>query len=367
MDTESGKERLLGADFWGVSALMALLSGLLMWGVVIFPIDQYLPKASSAAVHIDYLFKFMAFFSVPILVFVNGYMLYFAWRYRVFPGESKTDVGSDIHDHRALEAWWTIIPSALMVVLGILSYIVMPEYYLADAASDATVEAIGHTFFYEFRYPGLKDAVNGELHLPVDKLVTIDLTSAEANESKAVIHSFWAPEFRVKQDMIPGMIVPIHFRPTRIGTYRIICTEFCGLGHSTMTAKVVVESQADFDKWFAAQRGQQATSAQAMKMAVNLAGGDAAAGSALFGKKCIVCHSVGAFDEKKVGPGLGNLFADPQHPKLVNDQAATPENVAGIIQHGAQGPIGTMPTMQQNGLTTQDISNLVAYLRSIHK
>lgn len=367
MDSGSQQESLLDSEFWGVTALMAVLSGVLMWGVVIFPIDEFLPKASSAAEHIDYLFKFMSFFSVPFIIFVNGYILYFAWRYHLRKGQSRTAVGSDIHDHKALETWWTIIPSILMVALGILSYIVMPEYYLADAASQATVEAIGHRFYYEFRYPGLKGPVNGELHLPIGKLVTIDLTSAETDPSQAVIHSFWAPEFRVKQDLIPGMVVPIHFKPTRIGTYRIICTEFCGLGHSDMVGKVIVESQAAFDAWFAQEQKRQASSAQAMTGTIRLAGGDEASGATLFSKKCVACHSVGAFDQKKVGPGLGNLFADPQHPKLVNGQAATPQDVAALIQHGAQGPLGTMPSMQQNGLSAKDVVDLVAYLKSVHQ
>ncbi len=366
MKTSRGQS-LLDHEFWGVTAIMAVLSGILMWGVVIFPVDQFLPKASSAAEHIDYLFKFMAFFSAPLIVFVNGYILYFAWRYHLRKGESRTDVGSDIHDHAALETWWTVIPSLLMLALAILSYIVMPEYYLADAASQATVEAIGHRFYYEFRYPGLKNAVNGELHLPLGKLVTIDLTSAETDPTQAVIHSFWAPEFRVKQDMIPGMVVPIHFKPTRIGTYRIICTEFCGLGHSDMVGKVIVQSQADFDKWYAQAQAQAASAGQTMAATISLSGGSADAGQKLFGSKCVACHNAGPFDEKKVGPGLSNLFADPQHPKLVNDRPATPENVASLIQHGAQGPIGTMPTMQQNGLTSKDIADLVAYLKTLHQ
>src|ERR1700687_2704654 len=121
---------------------MAVISGLLMWGVVIFPIDDYLPRASSAATDIDFIFRFMAFFSVPFIVFVNGYILYFAWRYHTRKGEDLSRVGSDIHDHPALETWWTVIPSILMVILGVLSYVVMPKYYLASAASVATIEAI---------------------------------------------------------------------------------------------------------------------------------------------------------------------------------------------------------------------------------
>lgn len=344
---------------------MTVISGLLMWGVVIFPIDDYLPRASSAATDIDFIFRFMAFFSVPFIVYVNGFMLYFAWRYHIRKGDDLMAVGSDIHDHPALEAAWTIIPSMLMVILGVISYVVLPKYYLASAASVATIEAIGHTFYYEFRYPGLKDSVVNEMHLPKGKQVTIDLTSAEPDITKSVIHSFWVPEFRVKQDMIPGMIVPIHFTPTRDGTYRIVCTEFCGLGHSEMVGKVVVEEQADFDKWFAAQQQLQANAGTQTPVPVTQ--GNAAAGAQLFAKKCTACHSTGPFPDRRVGPGLGNLFNDPAHPMLVNGKPATPEDVADIIDHGATGDLGTMPNMQVNQLTPKDIADLVAYLKSLHK
>ena len=87
---------------------------------------------------IDWLFKFMAFFSVPILVYVNGYMLYFTIRYRNRKGQPIDQVGSSVHDHPALEFWWTAIPSALMLVLGMLSYVLIPQYYTAKAATTRT-------------------------------------------------------------------------------------------------------------------------------------------------------------------------------------------------------------------------------------
>jgi len=358
------KAPLLDSEFWAVTVVLAVISGLLMWGVVIFPIDDYLPRASSAATDIDYIFRFMAFFGTPILVFVNGYIIYFAWRYHLRAGDDHQAVGSDIHDQPVLEAAWTIIPTILMVILGVISYLVLPKYYLASAASVATIEAIGHTFYYEFRYPGLNHSVVNEMHLPLGKQVTIDITSAEPDIRNAVIHSFWAPEFRVKQDMIPGMIVPIHFTPTRIGTYRIICTEFCGLGHSEMDGKVVVESQQDFDRWFQGQRMAQALGGT---QTIPLANGSATAGGRLFATKCTACHSTGSFAERKVGPGLGNLFHDPAHPELVTEKPANPADVADVIENGASGDLGTMPNAQVNKLTPQDVADLVAYLQSLHK
>jgi cytochrome c oxidase subunit 2 len=365
-------EHYLDAGFWRAVAVMGVISAILMAVVVVYPIDRwFLPEASTVSVKIDDIFRFSMFFGVPILVYVNGFLIYFSLRYRRRPDEPQSAVGSPIHDHRTLETWWTVVPALLMVALAVISYFVIPEYYPTNqaAATAVTMEAIGHRFYFEFRYPGLKNSVLNELHLPIGVPVTMDITSYEqatdtANE--AVIHSFWVPEFRLKQDMIPGMVVPIHFTPSELGTFRIVCAEFCGLGHSHMWGKVVVQSHAEFDKWYADQQRADLASAAGMKP-LSLAGGDPAAGQALFTQKCSVCHNAAPFDQRKVGPGLGNLFHDPQHPNLVTGKPATPINVADILEHGAHGAMGVMPDMRANGLTPKDVANLVAYLQSLHK
>jgi len=355
------EEHKLDAGFWRATIVMGVISALGMWGVVVFPIERFVPEAAGIAVQIDWLFKFMAFFSVPILVYVNGYMLYFTVRYRNRTGQPMDRPGSSVHDHKALEFWWTAVPSALMLVLGILSYVLIPQYYTARAASanSVTVEAIGHQFSWEFRYPGLRDPVPDELHLPINVPVTVDVTSTD------VIHSFWVPAFRMKQDMIPGMVVPMTFTPTEVGKYEIVCTEFCGVGHSGMRDRYVyVQTQSDFDAWYAAEKTKQAHKTTEVTAAV-LASGDAAAGGQLFEVRCTTCHNAAPFDQRKVGPGLANLFHDPAHPKLLSGKAPTPADVAEILEHGLSGPMGQMPNAQLNGLSAKDIADLVAYLKTL--
>jgi cytochrome c oxidase subunit 2 len=359
----------LDAGFWRVVFLLGVISALLMYGVAVFPVDRYLPEASTVSLPIDWIFKFCAFFSVPILVYVNGLMLYFVVRYRHRPDEPMDAVGSPIHESRVLETVWTVIPALLLIALAVASYLVIPLYYPTGqaAASAVTMEAIGHKFYFEFRYPGLAQSVMNEMHLPMGVPVTLDITSAEETsdvQTGAVIHGFWIPEFRLKQDMIPGMVVPIHFTPREIGTFRIVCSEFCGLGHSHMWGTVVVQSKPDFDRWYA-QQAQAGRAAAAGVVPINLAAGNAAAGQVLFAAKCTLCHNAAPFAQRKVGPGLANLFHDPAHPRLVTGKPATPENVADILEHGAHGDMGVMPNMQANGLTPKDIANLVAYLKTL--
>jgi cytochrome c oxidase subunit 2 len=245
-----------------------------------------------------------------------------------------------------------------VVVLGLAIASVQLLQNIYNSAGDVlTMEAIGYQFGFQFRYPKLADPITGELHLPAGVPVTVDITSRD------VLHGFWVPELRMKADMVPGQVAQIHLTPTVPGTYRIICTEFCGVAHSNMYAKLVIEPKADFDRWFAKQGGVAAAAAGPS----NLAAGDAAAGSKLFASKCTTCHSVGPFSQKVVGPGLGKLLSDPDHPKLVDGDPATPENVAKILKNGYSGDIGVMPNASMNGLNGTDIANLTAYIAGLSK
>jgi cytochrome c oxidase subunit 2 len=170
--------------------------------------------------------------------------------------------------------------------------------------------------------------------------------------------------------MVPGLINTIRFTPTTIGgPYRIICTEFCGILHGGMRASFYVDSQQDFAKWYNKQGGAGASSEGGASNAagIPLDDGKVAAGQALFGQKCSACHSVGPFTQKIVGPGLGKIFSDPDHPKLVNGTAPNPQDVAMILKNGYQGDLGVMPSSQVNAINNQDIANLVAYLASLSK
>ena len=130
-----------------------------------------------------------------------------------------------------------------------------------------------------------------------------------------------------------------------------------------MQGKLIIEPVATFNKWLDTEK----TTAVAGAGTVNLSAGNADAGKALFAQKCAACHNnpPTPFDQKLVGPGLAKLTDDPAHPTLVDGKAPTPEDIAGILQNGFTGPIGTMPNAQANGLAGKDIANIVAYLVSL--
>jgi len=354
----------LGPGFWPVTAVLALLSIANAWYFLYGNIDWIMPGSSvpvtDRASDIDGLFKFMAVFGNGIMIFVAGYVIYFAIVFRARSTDSPDTVGVQIHDAPKLELWWTVLPTLLLILLTALSINVWYKIYFGTKAPALTMEVVGHQFYFEFRYPGLKTSVFSKtepMHLPVGVPVRLLITSTD------VIHQFWVPEIRLKAAAVPGLVQNLNFTPLRAGTYDIACSEFCGPDHSLMRGKLVIEPVAAFNKWLDTENKAAAAGGGAL----NLAGGSAAAGKALFAQKCAACHNnpPTPFDQKLVGPGLLHITDDPAHPTLVTGKTPTPEHIAEILQNGFTGPIGQMPNRQANGLSDKDIANAVAYLISL--
>lgn len=353
----------LGRGFWTVTAVLAVLAvlGIAFW--YWFPIESYLPEAIVTARQVDTLFRFMAATGTALYVFVFGYLVYFAIAFRVRPSDPPDAIGVQVHDNRKLEFWWTLIPALFVVLLSVISVRIWYEIML-EPQNGLVVQAIGHQFDFTFRYPKINGEVTDEMHLPVGVPVTLNLTSSD------VIHSFWVPAMRLKNDTVPGLVTEIRFTPRLIGRDKIICTQFCGVLHSQMNKQVlVIEDKASFDRWYRAMQLKNAHLSNALPSSavgsIALTGGSATAGQKLFAQKCSACHAVGPFDQKIVGPGLKGVLHDPSHPNLVDGDPATPANVAKILQKGYTGSIGTMPNATTNGLSDKDIANLVAYLDSL--
>lgn len=345
----------LGPGFWTftVILLLAIIASDIWLNAQNFA--NWLPEAAAPADRIDDLFKFMGIWVIAIFYIVAGYTIYFAIVFRKKKNMPADAIGVQVHGHTWLEFWWTILPTLLIIYLAIQSVQIWQS--LQNAQGDVlTMEAIGHQFGFQFRYPKLSMPVNDDMHVPIGTPITLHVTSVD------VLHSFWVPEVRLKADMVPGLIQTLRFTPTKLGTYHIICTEYCGRYHGKMDGKFIVDSTQDFQQWLDTQEKAQGAAAAAP---LDLAKGQVDAGQALFGQKCSSCHSVGPFTQKIVGPGLGHLEDDPAHAKLVDGDPPTPANIAKILQNGYAGDIGTMPNQSANGISNLDIANLVAYLVSL--
>ena len=359
----------LDRGFWVVTAVLAVLALAVIVFWIVAPITSIMPESVDKAIQIDTLYRFLAASGSALYVFVVGYILYFSFKFRRRPTDAADAIGVQIHDSHTLEFWWTLVPFIFIVGLAVVSvrifYGIVPFNMPANAL---VVEGIGHQWFYTFRYPGINGEV-GDLHLPLNQKITMHVSSYD------VIHSFWVPSMRLKADMVPGLVNTLVFTPTRPGKYEIVCTEFCGTLHGDMRsgtsndkAWMYIDTPEQYKAWYDATQRKNAQESNAVAVAstaaVNLSGGDPAAGKTLFAQKCTACHALGPFDEKVVGPGLKGVLHDPKHPDLVDGDAATPDNVAKILQHGYTGPMGAMPNQTANGLSDKDVANLVAFLNS---
>jgi cytochrome c oxidase subunit 2 len=194
---------------------------------------------------IEFVFWFATVICIGIFALVMAVIIYSVMTFRA-PPEDESD-GPSIHGHTGLEVVWTVVPAVLVVAIGVLSAVVLSQN--GNAGTDPLeVKVFAQQFAWRFEYPQQDKLKSGELVLPLGRSVEFDMTSAD------VIHSFWIPEMGQKQDLVPGIQTKIVVTPKRMGTFTLVCTELCGLGHATMRAPVRVLSQADFAAWVKEQQ-----------------------------------------------------------------------------------------------------------------
>src|SRR4051794_14750897 len=228
--------------------IVALLGiGILAGGIataVALLITWLPPVASKERARIDDVFWFTVAICIGIFALVVAVLLYSVLRFPAAPDDDSD--GPPTHGHTGLEIVWTLIPTVLVTAIGIFSAIVLARN---DALGKNVfrVNVTAQQFAWSFQYPEAKNLTSGTLRLPVGRSVLLTL------KAKDVIHSFWVPEFGQKEDTVPGLTTTLHITPTRTGTFPVICTELCGLGHATMRSQAIVMTQAAFDKWLKSQ------------------------------------------------------------------------------------------------------------------
>ena len=244
-----------GQQFGPLGRLMmwlGIISGAFIVLVIVVPINPWFPEATREAGEVDNLFKFMLAASGVIFIYVQGLLLAFALRYRRRKNEPEDAVGPSVHGHTGLEMAWSAVPALLLLVLAVLSLRVWSDEH-AVLKDPLQLGVKGVQFAWTFSLPQYGIRFNKNLStvtIPVNRPVYV------SEQSPDVIHSFWVPEFRIKQDVVPGLTTHEEFTPTRLGTYRVICTEFCGSGHSGMVTTLTVATQADFVKWLRKNGGR---------------------------------------------------------------------------------------------------------------
>jgi cytochrome c oxidase subunit II len=249
----------------------------------------WLPEdASKEAGRIDFVFWFTVGICIMIFALVVAVLLYSILNFRAKPDDDSD--GPPIHGHTGLEIVWTLIPTILVTSIGIVSAIVLGRN---DALGKNVlhVNVTAQQFAWSFQYPEAKNLTTGVLRLPVGRSVLLSFTALD------VIHSFWVPQFGQKEDTVPGLHTHLHITPTKTGTFPVICTELCGLGHATMRTEAIVMTPAAFNKWL---KGQTAATTSP---------NPTVSGAAVFkNNPCGSCHTLAAAGASgKIGPDLDKL------------------------------------------------------------
>ena len=351
---------LLGMLFGGAAAAVALLV-------------PWLPDpASKQADRIDFVFWFVTAICIAIFALVAAVIVYSIIHFRARPDDDED--GPPTHGNTGLEIVWTAVPAALVTAISIVSAVVLAQNEHLPSASASTSRAAQHStvdglckprsadplkplvvcviaqqYTWLFKYPSYHNATSATLHLPLGTTAQLQLQSLD------VIHSFWVPEFSQKQDAVPGLLTKLVITPNRLGTFPVICTELCGLGHALMRSEAIVTSEDKFLSWTKSQSGAGAAGA---------AGTSAASGKALFvSNGCDGCHTFKPAGAKgTVGPDLDKLpdFARRAGKPL---QQFIRESIVNPDAYVEQGyPKGVMPSTFAS-LPPAQIAALVKYLQ----
>jgi cytochrome c oxidase subunit II len=249
----------------------------------------WLPEdASRERGRIDFVFWFTIGICIVIFALVVAVLLYSILNFRAAPDDDSD--GPPIHGHTGLEIVWTLIPTILVTAIGIVSAIVLGRND-AQGKDVLRINVVAQQFAWSFSYPSAHNLTSGTLRLPVGRSVELSFKALD------VIHSFWVPQFGQKQDTVPGLHTQLHITPTKTGTFPVICTELCGLGHATMRTTAIVMTPAAFAKWL---KGQTAATTSPNA---------SVSGAAVFkNQPCGSCHTLSAAGATaKVGPDLDKL------------------------------------------------------------
>lgn len=209
-------------------------------------------QATEEADWIDFVFWFTTVICILIFTLVASVTVYSVLKFRVRPDDDSD--GPPIHGHTGLEIAWTAIPAGLVTAIAVVSTVALAQNQSVPE-DRLTVEVTARQFAWRFKYPEYGGIESGTLYLPKGRTTQLELTALD------VIHSFWVPEFRQKQDAVPGQVTRVALTPTKTGRYTVMCTELCGLGHALMRTRALVLEEAEFESWAREQRAPNAESA----------------------------------------------------------------------------------------------------------
>jgi cytochrome c oxidase subunit 2 len=297
-------------------------------------------QASTMATRVDTLFFFLVAVSVFFVALIFLLIIVFAVKYR---RRAEDERPAPIEGNFWLEVVWSVIPLGLTMVMFVWGAIIYFDIF--SPPNDALeISIVGRQWMWKAQHPEGQSEIN-ELHVPLGQPVKLMMTSED------VIHDFFLPAFRVKQDVLPGRYTTLWFEPTKAGEYPLYCAEYCGTQHSGMIGRVVVLEPTEFQKWLSG-------GATGMSMAD--------LGASLFQTfGCQTCHRAGGTIQ---GPSLTGLFGKTVQLEggatVIVDEDYIRESIVDPRAKIVAGYQPIMPTFK--GLISEEgLLQLIAYIKSL--
>jgi cytochrome c oxidase subunit 2 len=311
-------------------------------------------QASTAAGRVDEVFLFSLALSVVFLVLITFLLVFFIIKYN----RKRHPRGEDIEGNTGLEITWTVIPTILFLFMFYFGWTNF-EYERNVPRDAMVINVTARQWAYSFTYPNGKQTT--ELYLALNKPVKTELRSLD------VIHGFYIPAFRIKEDIVPNRQNYTWFIPTMLGSFDIECTVICGPGHANMLSKAVVVPVADFEAWYfgdadAPLPGLAKTAEAPAPQSAN------PAMAVLDAKGCLTCHSLDG--RVMVGPTFKGIYGRQEvvkdsagHERAVKVDAV---HIAKAIQNPDAELIKGYPSaMPAAELTPTEMSQIIDFIRSL--
>jgi cytochrome c oxidase subunit II len=296
-------------------------------------------QASVGAQRVDAVYFALLAISAFFALVIFALLIYFALKYR---RGAKVDRVIRRTDYLKLEMTWIIIP--LLISFVIFGWSAKVYFDLKTPPEDGLeIYVVGKQWMWKIQHPnGVREI--DELHIPLGRTIKLTMTSQD------VIHSFFIPAFRIKQDVLPGRYTSEWFKATKVGEYHLFCAEYCGTSHSGMMGKVVVMDPLDYERWL-----QQGTARESM----------AASGEMLYTKlSCGTCHKPGG--RGPVLSGLYNSMVQLEGGEAVTaDREYLRESIINPMAKIVKGYPRMMPTYRTQ-LTEDQVNEVIEYVKSMN-
>ncbi len=287
-------------------------------------------------------------FTILFFILIIFFMIYFLVRYR----ESRNPVPEEIPGNPMLETLWVVIPTLLLLTMfyyGLTGF----NFLRMSPAGSMEIKVHSRQWTWLFEYSNGKKSP--DLVIPLGKNVKCELTSDD------VIHGFYIPAYRIQQDALPGMKTMVWFNATTIGTYDIMCSQYCGLHHSSMLAKLIVVSPEDYEAWLS---GKQ------LKFPGKVMKSGMPAGYTLITERgCLSCHSLEGV--RMTGPPLNGLFGKNERVSTAGQLRvikADEDYIRRSITDPGADVVEGYPNIMPSGtnvMSMQEISRVVDYLKTL--